>query len=147
MGTLLTSKPVFTSRRMEQQWQRMQAVKLSREGMSATDIARHLGVSSRTVFYWLTMFADQTPGILGHHIAESIEAIYGASALAFVLQNDQFIRDERSEMDEPGNELAPFDANTRAGLFVALQTCLNAAHGVVERMYSVARECSQENAP
>lgn len=36
----------------------MQAVKLSREGMSAADIARHFGVSPRAVFYWLTMFQE-----------------------------------------------------------------------------------------
>ena len=90
--------------------------------------------------------ADRAPGILGHHIADTIEAIYGASTLALVLQNDQHIRDEREGMDGADNELAPFDANTRAGLFAALHACLNAANDGADRMYRAACGNSQEDA-
>lgn len=83
--------------------------------------------------------ADQAPGILGRHIADTIEAIYGASALTLVLQNDLHIRDEREETDKPDENLAPFDTSTRAGLFSALHTCLNTAHDKIDRMYRMAR--------
>ena len=40
-------KPVFVSRRAEQQWSRMQAVKLYRNGMSAAEIAGLFDVTPR----------------------------------------------------------------------------------------------------
>lgn len=51
------SKPIFTSPRMEQQWIRMQAVKMVREGLSATAVAKHFEVTARAVFQWLSDFA------------------------------------------------------------------------------------------
>ncbi|MEF8728172.1 MAG: helix-turn-helix domain-containing protein [Accumulibacter sp.] len=51
-------RPVFTSRRMEQQWIRMQGVKMVRSGMPASDVARHFDVSVRAVFKWVAAFYD-----------------------------------------------------------------------------------------
>lgn len=102
-------------------------------------------ISAHCIRRW--PYADHAPGILGHHIAKSIEAIYGASALALVLQNDQHIRDEREEMGDVGGVLAPFDAKTRSGLFSALHTCLNAANDAADRMYRKACDTSQEGVP
>ena len=84
--------------------------------------------------------ADQAPGILGQHIANVIEAVYGASALALVLQNDQHIRNEREEADNPDENLAPFDENTRAGLFSALHACLHAINEAADRVYHMTRK-------
>ena len=49
-------KPVFVSRRAEQQWNRMQGVKMYRSGVPAADIARHFDVSPRAVFMWVALF-------------------------------------------------------------------------------------------
>jgi len=49
-------KPVFVSRRAEQQWSRMQAVKLYRNGMSAAEIAGLFDVTPRAVFQWVAAF-------------------------------------------------------------------------------------------
>ncbi len=54
----IPQKPVFTSRRMEQQWIRMQGVKMVRSGMPASDVARHFDVSVRAVFKWVAAFYD-----------------------------------------------------------------------------------------
>ncbi len=54
----LPNKPVFTSRRMEQQWSRMQGVKMVRSGFSVSDVAHFFGVSTRAVFKWLSVFAQ-----------------------------------------------------------------------------------------
>ncbi len=49
-------KPVFPSRRIEQQYNRTQAVKMSKTGMPVADIARYFGVSTRAVFQWLAAY-------------------------------------------------------------------------------------------
>lgn len=54
----LPQKPVFSSRRMEQQWNRMQGVKMMREGYSASDVASLFGVSTRAVFKWVAAFSE-----------------------------------------------------------------------------------------
>jgi transposase len=51
-------KPVFTSRRMEQQWSRIQAVKMVRSGHSVDEVAELFKVSRRAVYQWLSAFAD-----------------------------------------------------------------------------------------
>ena len=51
------SRPVFTSRRMEQQWQRMQGVKMIQAGISARTVAEHFSVSVRVVFKWMAAFS------------------------------------------------------------------------------------------
>ncbi len=84
--------------------------------------------------------ADQAPGVHGHCIARATEAISGAATLAQLLHSDQCIRDEREETDGSSENLAPYDANTRAGLFAALHTCLNVANDTVDRMYHMARK-------
>jgi len=48
--------PVFTSRRIEQQWIRMQGVKMVRAGMPESDVARYFHVSMRAVFKWVAAF-------------------------------------------------------------------------------------------
>lgn len=53
----LPPKPVFTSRRMEQQWTRMEGVRLMREGYSSGDVAQILGVTTRAVFKWVADFS------------------------------------------------------------------------------------------
>lgn len=58
MKNNLNFKPLFTSRRHEQQWSRMQAVKMSRQGMSVKSIAAFFEVSGRAVYKWLTTFNE-----------------------------------------------------------------------------------------
>lgn len=58
MNFKLPPKPVFTSRRMEQQWMRMQGVKMVRAGIAATTVAQFFGVSVRAVFKWVAAFSD-----------------------------------------------------------------------------------------
>ena len=53
------SKPVFTSRRHEQQWIRMQAVKMVKSGTSVGDVAKFFDVTTRSVFSWLAAFANE----------------------------------------------------------------------------------------
>ena len=53
-----SSKPVFTSRRMEQQWQRMQGVKMVRAGIPARVVAEQFSVSARVVFKWVAAFSE-----------------------------------------------------------------------------------------
>lgn len=60
MNEPIDFKPVFHSRRMEQQWIRTQAVKMSKAGMPASAIAQHFSVSTRAVFQWLAAY--QTGG-------------------------------------------------------------------------------------
>ncbi|MCM8641536.1 helix-turn-helix domain-containing protein [Accumulibacter sp.] len=55
---LMPQRPVFTSKRMEQQWVRMQGVKMMRAGMPASHVAHHLDVSVRAVFKWIAAFYD-----------------------------------------------------------------------------------------
>lgn len=52
------SKPIFTSRRMEQQWSRMQGIKMVRSGFSVSEVAQFFDVSTRAVFKWLAAFAE-----------------------------------------------------------------------------------------
>jgi transposase len=51
-------KPIFTSRRMEQQWCRIQGVKMMREGVSANYVAEFFGVSVRAVYGWVATFSE-----------------------------------------------------------------------------------------
>lgn len=52
------AKPVFVSRRMEQQWMRMQAVKMARSGMGVPEIAKFFNVSIRSIFKWIAAYAS-----------------------------------------------------------------------------------------
>lgn len=52
-------KPVFTSPRMEQQWNRMQGIKMVKTGWHVTDVAEFFGVSRRAVFKWLEIYAEE----------------------------------------------------------------------------------------
>jgi len=52
------NRPVFTSRRHEQQWMRMQAVKMVKSGMTVSEVAVFFGVTTRSVFSWLAAFAS-----------------------------------------------------------------------------------------
>lgn len=54
----LNEKPVFVSRRMEQQWMRMQAVKMARNGMGVPEIAKFFGVSIRSIFKWIAAYSS-----------------------------------------------------------------------------------------
>ena len=54
----ITPKPVFVSRRMEQQWMRMQAVKMARAGMGTSEIAKFFDVSIRAVFKWIAAYSS-----------------------------------------------------------------------------------------
>jgi transposase len=49
-------KPIFTSRRMEQQWSRMQGVKMVRSGHSVDEVAKLFEVTRRAVYQWLSAF-------------------------------------------------------------------------------------------
>ena len=49
---------VFTSRRAEQQWSRMQGVKMLRAGYPATEVATLFGVSTRAVYKWMATFVE-----------------------------------------------------------------------------------------
>ena len=51
-------KPVFFSRRLEQQWSRIQGVKMVRSGLSVAEVAQFFNVSTRAVFQWLAAFAE-----------------------------------------------------------------------------------------
>ncbi len=100
--------------------------------MNTTDEEAPSGrISAHCIRRW--PHADQAPGVLGHHIANAIEAICGASTAASLLQSDQFLRDAHA-LDESSEAPAFIDANTRAGLFSALQACLNAASAAVDRV-------------
>lgn len=54
----LDTRPVFTSRRKELEHNRMQGVKMYRQGMSAADIAKVFDVSQRAVFQWVAAFVN-----------------------------------------------------------------------------------------
>ena len=57
------AKPVFTSRRMEQQWVRMQAVKMIDFGMTVSNVARFFQVTTRAVFKWISAsLSGEPPG-------------------------------------------------------------------------------------
>jgi transposase len=58
MNTEFDTRPVFTSRRKEQEHNRMQAVKMYRKGISAADIAQIFEVSPRAVFQWVATFIN-----------------------------------------------------------------------------------------
>jgi transposase len=49
-------KPVFHSRRVEQQWLREQAIKLAKDGTPVSEVARISGVSIRAVYQWLAAY-------------------------------------------------------------------------------------------
>lgn len=53
-----SSRPIFTSRRMEQQLQRMQGVKMAQEGIPARTVAERFSVSVRVVFKWVAAFTE-----------------------------------------------------------------------------------------
>ncbi|NBS75672.1 MAG: helix-turn-helix domain-containing protein [Betaproteobacteria bacterium] len=53
-----SSKLAFTSRRMAQQWQRMQGVKMLRAGIPAHVVAEQFSVSARVVFKWVAAFSE-----------------------------------------------------------------------------------------
>jgi transposase len=57
MEKIHLQKPVFVSRRAEQQWQRMQGVELVKAGYHVNDVAKLFSVSSRAVFQWLAAFS------------------------------------------------------------------------------------------
>ena len=50
--------PFFTTRRKEQEWIRMQAVKINRKGMSAADIAAIFEITPRAVLQWVATFIN-----------------------------------------------------------------------------------------
>jgi len=52
------TKPIFTSRRMEQQWTRMQAIKMAKNGRSVSEIAKFFEVTNRAVFKWIAAFSS-----------------------------------------------------------------------------------------
>jgi transposase len=58
MKNIDLQKPVFTSRRMEQQWNRMQGVKMVRSGTAMKDVAQFFGVSVQAVSKWVTIFLE-----------------------------------------------------------------------------------------
>jgi transposase len=58
MNSKLDDRPAFTSRRKEQEWNRIKAVQMYKRGMSAADIAVHFDVSPRAVFQWVTAFIN-----------------------------------------------------------------------------------------
>lgn len=58
MSTELDNRPVFTTRRKELEWNRMQAVKMYRKGMSAADIAAIFEVTPRAVLLWVATFIN-----------------------------------------------------------------------------------------
>jgi transposase len=49
---------VFSSRRKEQEWNRMQAIKMVRSGYSAQEVARLFNVSRQAVYQWLAAFVE-----------------------------------------------------------------------------------------
>lgn len=58
MNKNLPLKPIFTSRRMEQQWNRMQAIKMSGAGFTVKEIADFFEVSTRAVYGWLATYVE-----------------------------------------------------------------------------------------
>lgn len=56
MNKINISKPVFPSRRIEQQWNRLQAVKMAKAGIPVAEIALFFEVSVRAVYQWLAAF-------------------------------------------------------------------------------------------
>ena len=53
-----SSKPVFTSRSMEQKWKIMPGVKMVRAGIPARVVAEQFSVSVRLVFKWVAAFSE-----------------------------------------------------------------------------------------
>jgi transposase len=58
MNKIDLQKPVFSSPRTEQQWIRMQGVKMVGAGYAVSEVASFFGVTSRAVFKWLATFAQ-----------------------------------------------------------------------------------------
>jgi len=58
MNNIELERPVFNSTRMEQQWNRMQGVKMMRSGFTAQQVADFFGVSCRAVFKWVAAFDE-----------------------------------------------------------------------------------------
>src|SRR5690349_6455266 len=78
------NQPGFTSRRLEQQWIRTQAVKMAGVGYSVSEVAAFFSVTTRAVFKWLATFAES-----GHN---GLEAKKGAGRPAKVnLEQMQWI--------------------------------------------------------
>lgn len=71
-------------------------------------------------------------GPLGYGVAVATEACYGASTIAKLLQADAEIRFAAEWADNPDTEPAQFTNNVTAGLFAALNACLNLVHAELE---------------
>jgi len=68
MTNIDLQKPVFNSRRMEQQWSRIQGVKMVQSGFTIQQTADFLGVSYRAVRNWLLAFDKSGQnGLLAKH--------------------------------------------------------------------------------
>jgi transposase len=66
MSLQFPPKPVLPTRRQEQEWLRLQAIKQSKAGMSVSEIAKACGVSTRAVFQWLAAYQEGgTQALLG----------------------------------------------------------------------------------
>jgi transposase len=62
----LPPKPVFPTRRQEQEWARLQGVKFAKAGVAVTEIAKGFGVSTVAVYQWLAAYAEGgTQALLG----------------------------------------------------------------------------------
>jgi transposase-like protein len=59
MNENLNEQSVFISRRAEQQWSRMQGIKMIRAGYPATEVATLFGVTTRAVYKWIATFVEQ----------------------------------------------------------------------------------------
>ena len=59
MDTENFEENVFTSRRKEQQWSRMQGVKMMKEGFSAKEVANALAVTTRAVYKWVAISVNE----------------------------------------------------------------------------------------
>ena len=69
MDKRLDTRPVFTSRRKEQEWVRMQAVKMYRQGESAAKIGALLEVTPRAVLQWASnFFKDGQDGLVARQV-------------------------------------------------------------------------------
>lgn len=62
--------------------------------------------------------------IRDYRVARLNEATYGASTLADLILADLNIETSRADSDPQDDEPQPFTANTRLGLFAALNLCL-----------------------
>ena len=70
--------------------------------------------------------------ITDHRIARLSNAAYGATTIADLILADLNIETSRDDSDTPNEEPQPFTANTRHGLFAALNLCLREIHGIAD---------------